>query len=123
MIADSMTYGVNPPLQERSQHTLDRIVSAAESLIREKGLDGTSISEIVSRAEVSVGSFYARFRGKESLLQCLLGRATDLHRRNGSTVDCAPRKMEGRSSGSVRKEGTGGYLLSGSSPAGPRVLP
>ena len=71
MIADSMTYGVNPPLQERSQHTLDRIVSAAESLIREKGLDGTSISEIVSRAEVSVGSFYARFRGKESLLQCL----------------------------------------------------
>ena len=71
MIADSMTYGVNPPLQERSQHTLDRIVSAAESLIREKGLDGTSISEIVSRAEVSVGSFHARFRGKESLLQCL----------------------------------------------------
>lgn len=67
----STTYGANPPLQERSQETLDRIVSAAESLIREKGLDGTSISEIVSRAEVSVGSFYARFRSKESLLQCL----------------------------------------------------
>ena len=67
----STTYGVNPPLQERSQQTLDRILSAAESLIREKGFDGTSVSEIASRADVSVGSFYARFRSKESLLQCL----------------------------------------------------
>ncbi len=66
-----MTYGVNPPLQERSQHTLERILRAAESLIREKGLGGTSVSDIVSRADVSVGSFYARFRSKESLLQCL----------------------------------------------------
>lgn len=71
MATDSMTYGVNPALQERSQHTLDRIVSAAEALICERGLDGISISEIVSRADVSVGSFYARFRSKESLLQCL----------------------------------------------------
>lgn len=62
---------MRPPQQGRSQQTLERIVSAAESLIREKGLDGTSVSEIAARADVSVGSFYARFPSKESLLQWL----------------------------------------------------
>jgi AcrR family transcriptional regulator len=55
------------PRQERSRRTLSRIVRAARELVAEQGADATSVQQIVQRAESSVGSFYARFGGKEDL--------------------------------------------------------
>jgi AcrR family transcriptional regulator len=55
------------PRQERSRRTLRRIVRAARELVAEQGADATSVQQIVQRAESSVGSFYARFGGKEDL--------------------------------------------------------
>ena len=55
------------PRQERSRRTLDRLVQAARDLVAEKGADATSIQDIVDRAGSSVGSFYARFGGKDDL--------------------------------------------------------
>jgi|GEM_PF-385764 len=66
--------GVRPPKQERSRKTLDRIVTAALELFRESGVDGTTVSGIVDRAETSVGSFYARFSGKDELVRFLRNR-------------------------------------------------
>jgi AcrR family transcriptional regulator len=66
--------GVRPPKQERSRRTLDRIVTAAQELLRESGLEGTTVSSIVERAGTSVGSFYARFSGKEELVRYLRDR-------------------------------------------------
>jgi AcrR family transcriptional regulator len=63
--------GVRPPKQERSRKTLDRIVRAALELFRESGVDCTTVSGIVDRAETSVGSFYARFSGKDELVRFL----------------------------------------------------
>lgn len=55
------------PRQARSQRTMERIVTAAEALFAERGYDGASVSDIVSRADCSIGTFYARFTDKESL--------------------------------------------------------
>jgi AcrR family transcriptional regulator len=66
--------GVRPPKQERSRKTLDRIVTAALELFRESGVEGTTVSGIVDRAETSVGSFYARFSGKDELVRFLRNR-------------------------------------------------
>lgn len=65
---------IRPPRQARSQETLDRILDAAEALVAEKGFEDSPVSEIVQRAESSVGAFYARFHDKEGLLHALYER-------------------------------------------------
>jgi AcrR family transcriptional regulator len=65
---------VRPPQQTRSQETLERILEAAEEVVAEKGLDNSTVSEIVRRAKSSVGAMYARFSDKDALLSCLHGR-------------------------------------------------
>jgi AcrR family transcriptional regulator len=55
------------PQQSRSRETHARIVRAGETLFAERGYDGTTVQDITSRARCSVGSFYARFKDKESL--------------------------------------------------------
>ena len=57
-----------PPKQDRSRRTLERIEAATLDLIAEMGAEATTIQDIVKRARSSVGSFYARFAGKEDLL-------------------------------------------------------
>jgi AcrR family transcriptional regulator len=58
-----------PPRQRRSHESLERILDAAESLIRERGFDSMTIAEVVQRSGSSVGSIYARFSNKIGLLQ------------------------------------------------------
>jgi AcrR family transcriptional regulator len=64
----------HPPRQERSQETLDRIAAAALELVEEVGVSRTTVAAIVDRAQASVGSFYARFPGKEDLIGFLRRR-------------------------------------------------
>ena len=72
---------VRPPVQARSRRTLSRILDASLALLAERGLDGLTVQDIVSRAGTSVGSFYGRFSGKEELLayveQDVWARATE----------------------------------------------
>ena len=63
-----------PPKQSRSRQTLDRIAAAALELMEEKGLEGATVAAIVERAGASVGSFYARFPGKDDLVRYLQDR-------------------------------------------------
>jgi AcrR family transcriptional regulator len=62
---------VRPPLQARSRRTLGRIVEASLALIAERGWDAVTVQDVVARARVSVGSFYARFSGRDELLRYL----------------------------------------------------
>ena len=62
---------VKPTHQAHSQETLERLLDAAEELVSERGFDNTTVSEIVHRANSSVGAMYARFNDKDSLLVCL----------------------------------------------------
>lgn len=65
---------VRPPLQDRSQKTMERLLVAAEARIIEVGFEKATIAEIAKRADSSVGAFYARFSDKDALLRCLLDR-------------------------------------------------
>jgi AcrR family transcriptional regulator len=46
----------------------DRLLGAAVDLFAENGFDGTSVQEIVARAEVTKGAMYHYFRSKDDLL-------------------------------------------------------
>ncbi|GMV07052.1 MAG: hypothetical protein AMXMBFR53_33270 [Gemmatimonadota bacterium] len=61
----------NPPKQSRSRKTLERIVRASLQILEDEGPEGLTVQAIVARAGSSVGSFYARFAGKDQLLEYL----------------------------------------------------
>ncbi len=67
-----LTY--KPPRQRRSRESLERILDAAEELIRERGFDAMTIAEVVERSKSSVGSIYARFPNKLGLLRAVHSR-------------------------------------------------
>src|SRR5882757_4356318 len=56
------------PQQGRSQETLARVLRATEHLLGRMHFEDITISQILELADVSVGSFYARFHSKEDLL-------------------------------------------------------
>lgn len=62
-----MTYGLRKPVQRRSAEALERLVEASIELMSEGGFDDASITEILTKANCSVGAFYGRFDSKESL--------------------------------------------------------
>ncbi len=63
-----------PPRQARSRQTLARLLDALESLLADRTFEEISIHEILRTAQVSVGSFYARFPTKDALLPALYDR-------------------------------------------------
>ena len=65
---------LHEPKQGRSRRTLERIISAARHLMATEGVDAVGITQIVKEARSSVGSFYARFDGKEDLVRYLHNR-------------------------------------------------
>ena len=65
---------VTPVRQPRSRATLDAILRAGLELLSERDFDRVSVAEIAARAGGSVGGFYARFRGKEGLLDAVADR-------------------------------------------------
>ena len=62
---------VNPPKQSRSRRTLEKIVRASLEILDDEGPNGLTVHAVVERAGSSVGSFYARFKGKDDLLEYL----------------------------------------------------
>lgn len=60
-------YAIRPPRQHRSAEALERLVQASIELMSEDVFDNASISEILAKANCSVGAFYGRFDSKESL--------------------------------------------------------
>lgn len=62
---------LTPPQQPRSRKTLARLVAAGRAILEEEGPAGVTVQAVVSRARSSVGSFYARFGGKDDLLAYL----------------------------------------------------
>ena len=62
---------VQPPKQDRSRDTKDRILRATEKLLRREAFEAVSVRRIIEEARTSIGSFYARFRDKHALLPVL----------------------------------------------------
>ena len=85
---------VKPPLQARSQKTMERLLDAAEAMITDEGLEGATVAEIAKRAGSSVGSFYARFSDKEALVRTVLQRFTTQAQATATAV-LEPSRWEG----------------------------
>lgn len=62
------------PQQERSRHTLHRLLAAAEALLEHGGLDAATVPAIAEAAGVSVGVVYRRFPNKDALLRAVYER-------------------------------------------------
>ena len=60
-----------PPKQLRSHRTLERIARASFEILEEDGAGGLTVHAVIARARSSVGSFYARFSGRDELLAYL----------------------------------------------------
>lgn len=66
---------IRPPLQRRSQESLERVLQAGLDLLQQEGFDGFTLQEVSRRAGVSIGSIYARVPSREALIMAIYERA------------------------------------------------
>ena len=64
-----------PPAHKHA--TRRRIIAAASAAFRERGVDGTGVDEVMRRAGLTHGGFYAHFRDKSELLAEACAEAFD----------------------------------------------
>jgi len=62
------------PSQARSLRTYEAILDAAEALLQERAFSEITTSEIATKAGVTTGAIYGRFKSKDDLLPHLYGR-------------------------------------------------
>ena len=58
----------NAPQQKRSRELSQRILAAAEAVLRRDGVENFVISAVAAEAGVSVGGIYGRFQNRQELL-------------------------------------------------------
>lgn len=64
---------MNKPIQQRTLKTRARLVAAAQEIIEEVGHEALRTEEVVKRAKVAKGTFFAHFPDKDALLDLLIG--------------------------------------------------
>ena len=60
-------------IQQRTLETRSRLTSVADKLVAEKGFEALRIEEVVLRAGVAKGTFFAHFKDKDELMDLLIG--------------------------------------------------
>lgn len=60
------------PQQGRSKASLERMLAAAERLMLERGSEDFTLQEVSSSGNVSIGSIYLRFDGKDNLVRAVI---------------------------------------------------
>ncbi len=66
-------------VQPRTLKTRARLIEAAETVIQDTGHTDLRVEEVVKRAGVAKGTFFAHFKDKETLLALLLGTRMDAY--------------------------------------------
>ncbi|MGE0159506.1 MAG: TetR/AcrR family transcriptional regulator [Gemmatimonadales bacterium] len=95
---------ISVPKQARSQRTLERLVAAGLALLDEGRPDAVTVQAVVAKARSSVGSFYARFRGKDDLLEHLrehVRRSTEAEWSQSLEAESWEASLEGMASRAV----------------------
>ena len=88
---------IRPPLQKRSQESLERVLQAGLELLQEAGFEGFTLQEVSRRAKVSIGSIYARASSKEALILAIYDREMERIAAEQERIAAASRR-EGLSS-------------------------
>jgi TetR/AcrR family transcriptional repressor of nem operon len=60
---------------EQKERTRRDILTSASRLLRERGISGASVAEVMKGAGLTVGGFYAHFASKDELVQASLRHA------------------------------------------------
>jgi len=60
---------------EQKAQTHEEILRSAAELLRQRGIGGSSVADVMRGAGLTVGGFYAHFSSKESLIAATLTRA------------------------------------------------
>jgi TetR/AcrR family transcriptional repressor of nem operon len=65
--------------QAEKEKTRERIVASAARLLRERGVEGASVADVMTDAGMTHGGFYRHFETKDDLVEVALDRAFDQH--------------------------------------------
>lgn len=91
---------IRPPLQRRSQESLERVLQAGAELLLDVGYEGFTLQEVSRRSGVSIGSIYARAPSKEALILAIydremakVGEANDRLRQTAQLEGLQPREL------------------------------
>jgi AcrR family transcriptional regulator len=68
---------IRTPRQARTQQSLERLLDAAQSLLRHKRFEDVHVADVAERAGTSVGGLYRRFKDKDGLLHALHERLVE----------------------------------------------
>lgn len=79
-----------PPVQRRSELTLQRILAAAHQALEDTTLDELTLQELTARAGVTVGAFYQRFPSKAAFVAYLEEGAYKEIAERGAELFAAP---------------------------------
>lgn len=60
---------IMPWSKQHKRETRERIVQAAADAFRERGIDGVGVADIMKRAGLTHGGFYAHFKSKDDLVK------------------------------------------------------
>lgn len=82
--------------QARSDETRAQILSAALTLFREKGFEGTTMRDIAERSGIAVGASYYYFRSKEELIFVQYLRMQEESEADAELAIAASKKFERR---------------------------
>lgn len=91
-----MSTTVLPTHQQRSRHTLDRLLRAAAEVLDEHGLEGATMPRIAARARLTPGAIYRRFPDKDALLREVCLRVLRENYRHSQEA-LSPQRWTGRS--------------------------
>lgn len=58
----------------KAQRRKNQILDAAQELILEKGVDGTSTGDILEKVGIARGTLYHHFKSKDEIIDCLIER-------------------------------------------------
>ncbi|MEO6419526.1 MAG: TetR/AcrR family transcriptional regulator, partial [Polyangiaceae bacterium] len=59
---------------ERKEQSHERILASASRLLRERGIAGAGVADVMKGARLTVGGFYSHFASKEALIDEALRR-------------------------------------------------
>lgn len=71
------TQSMRKPVQSRTLKTRARLLDAAEALVADQGFTALRVEEVVLKAGVAKGTFFAHFRDKDALMELLIGARMD----------------------------------------------
>ena len=97
ILSDSMpahSAFINAPKQDRSRASFERVLEAAEELLKDHGYGSFTLQEVSKRSRTSVGSIYCRVKSKDELFHAVHDKVmAELDIEMASILD--PAKWEG----------------------------